>query len=327
MTRYYVAIDGGGTKTDMVFFDDAGRIIRRVVGPSSNPNALSDADLYSRFYDLFMGLWANEHPQELACCFAGMSGGDHPGLKKRLKRTIEETISTRCDAIIIENDAINALWSGTNGAPGIVVIAGTGSIAYGRVSGGDHFRIGGWGHLVGDDGSGYYIGREAVRAALRMHDGLGTETKLAGAIKSHFDIPHLPDVIPIVYGGSKSVLASLVPVVDKTAQHGDTVAKTIMANAARYLAELIQAGIARFQQIQVSETDTAVILVGGLWQSSLIRKKIAESVDHPLIFPDAPPVYGAMIGALQGYGDAFVKERLKQALQASAAGTPTENAE
>jgi N-acetylglucosamine kinase-like BadF-type ATPase len=293
MPRYYIAIDGGGTKTDATLFDDTGRVACRTIGESTNPNALSDAELKGHFTDIFMDLFKNEKPKKIVRCYAGMSGADHPILNNRIKTVITETLSVPCDDLLIENDAINALWSGTDGKPGVVVVAGTGSIAYGRHADGSSFRIGGWGHLVGDDGSGYYIGKEVVRAALRAHDGIDAPSPLFEKIKAHFNITLMPDVIPIVYGSNKTTLSKLAPMVVASAAEGDVAAVQILKDAAHFLSELIEASLARF-----SNQEIPVVLVGGLWHSEHIKHIATARFKQNFIMPEFPPVYGSMVGAL-----------------------------
>ena len=306
MPRFYVAMDGGGTKTDAVLFDDTGRVIKRTIGGSTSPSALTDEQLEKNFSAIFTDLFSEEQPPVITRCFTGTSGANHPILNGRLTQIMEKTLPVPCESIQVENDALNALWSGTDGAPGVVVIAGTGSIAYGCLADGSKFRIGGWGHLVGDDGSGYYIGKEAVRAALRAHDGIEQPAPLYGKIMKHFNIGSMPDVIPIVYSSNKTTLSNLAPIVIESAKDGDPAAVRILENSARYLAELIEAAL-----VQFNEPNVPVVLVGGLWHSDLIRTGATEGIRASFIMPKYPPVYGSMVGALGKEADNSILYSLK----------------
>ena len=309
MTKYFVAIDGGGTKTDAVLFDDTGRIIQRMIGQSSSPSALDDEQLRSHFTFIFTELFSVEKPALLTRCFAGISGCDHPLLRERLTKVLMETLPVPTEAIQVDNDAITALWSGTDGSPGVVVIAGTGSIAYGCLPDGSRFRIGGWGHLVGDDGSGYFIGKEAARAALRAYDGLEPRSPLYDKIQAHFKVAAMPDIIPMIYGTTKTTLANLAPLVIDAAESGDAAAIRILTNSAMHLNELIRAAISRFD-----EPDVPVVLAGGLWKAKWLREKATEGIHARLIRPEYPPVYGAMVGAISGRSNATLLTKLKAAL-------------
>lgn len=307
MMRYYVAIDGGGTKTDAALFDDGGHLIRRAIGGSTNINALTEGEIRETLRSLFAELFVDEKPEAITRCFAGMAGADHPVLNDRLKALLTETLPVPCGDIVIENDAVNALWSGTDGKPGLVVIAGTGTIAYGRKADGESFRIGGWGHLIGDEGSGYAIGKEALRHALRAHDGRDSPSLLYENIKAHFKIEAMPDVIPLVYGAGKSVFAGLVPVVLKAVDAGDPTALRILRNAADDLAELIEAGCRRF-----GDNPPLIVLAGGLWRSERLRSLATERFKQTFIVPEIPPVYGSMVGALGSDADEKLLDRLKR---------------
>ena len=308
MTVIYLAIDGGGTKTDVVLFDNKGNVISRVIGESTNPNALKNEDLHQRFYKIFSELFSklnsNEKSPEahsldikIKAGFAGMAGADHPKLNQQLKNAILENLPVPCDELEVANDAITALWSGTDGGPGLVVIAGTGAIAYGVKADGETFRIGGWGHLISDEGSGYFVGKEAVRAAFRAEDGLGPKTDLTKRLLSAFNVQKLQDLIPIIYQEPKKTMAGLAPIVIEAADFGDAVAQQIVKNAVQALLELMQAGQKTFDQPEVN-----VVLAGGLWKSKGVQKELKRSLQFNATMPTVPPVYGAVVGVLKKEG-------------------------
>src|SRR5204863_821295 len=119
--------------------------------------------------------------------------------------------------ILVVNDALIALVAGAGDNPGIVVIAGTGSIVYGRSAAGEAARAGGWGHMIGDEGSGYWIGREALAAVMRAADGRGPSTALTAEILRHFgvaDVSHLPRIVYDREAPRMSV-AALGPLVER----------------------------------------------------------------------------------------------------------------
>ena len=103
--------------------------------------------------------------------------------------------------VTVDHDAITALYSGTLGRPGIVQIAGTGAITYGINQNGERGRVGGWGHLFSDHGSGYAIGRDGLSAAFMAHDGLTEYTSLTELFLQHFEKEELPDIIRAIYQG------------------------------------------------------------------------------------------------------------------------------
>ncbi|WP_229745384.1 N-acetylglucosamine kinase [Pullulanibacillus pueri] len=311
MVDYYVAIDGGGTKTDAVLFDHTGHIHHRVIGESTNPNAPTQEQLTERFKSIFNALFLSHKANisSLKHCFAGMSGADHPVLNDRIRQIIQGTLPVPAERVQVENDAVNALWSGTEGKEGMVVIAGTGSILYGRYANGESFRIGGWGHLVSDEGSGYHIGREAVAYALKAHDGLREKGVLFESLLKHFQIEKMSDVIPLIYDDPKPALAGVVPIVDKATAQGDPVAQQIMETAIQALLELIHAGLDHFNQKRIS-----IVATGGIWKSETIYNNVRDQIEQPLIRPEVPPVYGSMIGALGEAGENNTFTTLKKLL-------------
>ncbi|RYM05808.1 hypothetical protein EWH99_05200 [Sporolactobacillus sp. THM7-7] len=288
MVRYYLGIDGGGTKTDAVLFSSEGGIVQRVIGAGTNPNSIHDEQVTERFQDIFLKLMSHNRPDSVTGCFAGLAGSDHPAITRKLARCIRQACPVPIDHLQVGNDAMNALWSGTEGGPGLVVIAGTGSIAYGMQRNGKDFRIGGWGYLFGDEGSGYDIGREAIRCTLMSYDGRKPKTQLTAALENYFKVDAIADIVPIIYRCSKNVIAGLAPHVETAALRGDQLAHEVMSHAARSLILLIRSGMRRFNE------DIEVVLTGGVWESSIIREMVSTAIQRAFIFPKHPPVYGSI---------------------------------
>lgn len=288
MTRYYIAVDGGGTKTDAVLFTSDGVIINRTIGEGTNPNGMDFRNVQKHFRTLFSKLIPTSAPDHINGCFAGLSGSDHPLLTKKLSECIRMACPITIDTLQIGNDAMNALWSGTDGKPGLVVIAGTGSIAFGILPDGKSFRIGGWGYLFGDEGSGYAIGRETIRRVLMAYDGREQETLLTSALTTYFHVREIIDAIPVVYQSTKSIIAGLVPIVAEIAAKGDTLAVSILDEATNCLVSLIRSGALRFTK------KPEIVLAGGVWNCEIIRKTVIAKTGLSFIFPQFSPVYGSM---------------------------------
>jgi N-acetylglucosamine kinase-like BadF-type ATPase len=140
--------------------------------------------------------------------------------------------------VVVVNDALIALVAGAGDMPGIVVIAGTGSIAYGRNASRVAARSGGWGHIIGDEGSGYWIGREALSAVMRAVDGRGPATRLIDDVLEHFAIAEVSGLPRIVYDRDlpRLSVAALGPIVQRASALGDPVARLILERAADELA-------------------------------------------------------------------------------------------
>jgi N-acetylglucosamine kinase-like BadF-type ATPase len=169
----------------------------------------------------------------------GLAGVDRPGDREALLPGLAGLATT----FELTNDA-NLVLTALPGAVGVAAIAGTGSIAFGRDLGGAATRSGGWGHIIGDEGSGYDLGRQALQAVTRAHDGRGPATELVRAILDHWRLPDPTRIVDRVYhggGDDKAEIAKLATLVCATARGGDAVARRLVETAAGELALAIVA--------------------------------------------------------------------------------------
>jgi len=161
----------------------------------------------------------------------------------------------------LTNDAELPL-SALDGTAGVALIAGTGSIALGRDSHGTTARVGGWGHIIGDEGSGYEIGRRGLQAAVRAADGRGQTTALLELMLQHWHLDKASDIIGQIYpAGDKAVIARLSPIVLMAARAGDKVARRIVQQAA---GELALAVVTVSDILDFPATQIPLALAGGL---------------------------------------------------------------
>jgi N-acetylglucosamine kinase-like BadF-type ATPase len=199
-------------------------------------------------------------------------------------------------------------WSATRSspwrpAPGIVVIAGTGSIAYGRNANLDAARSGGWGHIIGDEGSGYWIGREALSAVVRAVDGRGPVTRLADDVLAHFMIEDISGLPRIVYDRDlpRMSVAALGPIVQRASGLGDPVATGILERAA---AELTLAAQSVASRLDMQDEAFDFVLAGGVFQvvprlvEALTRRLLAVAPRSRVQRLDREPAIGAVRLAL-----------------------------
>lgn len=295
MTNYYIGIDGGGTKTAALLFNSEGEIIGKTVEAGTNLNSVEMEQVANRMELLFSRLCSSLPLHEIRGLFAGLAGADHPDTINTYRRIIRQACPLTIQQLIIGNDAMNAFWSGIEADNGMVVIAGTGSIAYGMKNNREFFRIGGWGYLFGDEGSGYDIGKEAVRRTLMAYDGRLPATKLTTILKDYFSVGTILDIVPIVYQSTKDRIAGLAPRVEQAAEWGDALALQIVNEASDSLSELISYGRQRFQ-----EESVPIVLTGGIWNSSLIKQRVLRRLKNvDLIFPQFSPVYGSAVKCIK----------------------------
>jgi N-acetylglucosamine kinase-like BadF-type ATPase len=195
----------------------------------------------------------------------------------RTVRAIMRRIGHSARTLVV-NDALIALVAGAGDGPGIVVVAGTGSIVYGRNAAGEAARAGGWGHMIGDEGSGYWIGREALAAVMRAGDGRGPDTLLTREILDVFELDDVSRLPRIVYDRARPFVsvASLGPLVQRVSERGDTVATRILERAAD---ELVLAASSVASRLEMRGDSFTFYLAGG-------------------IFPVAPWLAGQLSGRL-----------------------------
>jgi len=228
-----LGVDGGGSETRCVALALDGREVGRGVGGPSNP--------------LTVGLEASRESILEAASQALVEGGDVRASVLGLAGAYRSQAGTRLKASLpgwmgrveVVSDA-RAAWAGATALnPGVVVIAGTGSIAYGVDGRGVEAYSGGWGWLLGDEGSGFWVGREAVARALKALGGQGEETALVGALEAYLGVGGSEGLLDWAYSGrGPREFASLVPLVRRVARRGDSVAQTILAEAGGWLASL-----------------------------------------------------------------------------------------
>ncbi|CAM5223558.1 N-acetylglucosamine kinase-like BadF-type ATPase OS=Ureibacillus acetophenoni OX=614649 GN=SAMN05877842_10322 PE=4 SV=1 [Ureibacillus acetophenoni] len=302
---YILGIDGGGTKTTAIIADENGKVYSQTITGSSNPNTLSQEQFEQVMSDLLNQLRENNEDifSRIEVCFAGMAGVGESGRDEKMKSLLLQHLPSN-PLVIVQNDAVNALYSGTLGSPGIVQIAGTGAITIGLNDKNKMVRVGGWGYLFDDDGSGFYLGNEALRAVFQQYDGRGMDTALTEAVLYHFEVMTVPDLIEKIYGKDhpRSVIAPLSRYVVKLAELGDQVANTIIENACEKMMHSIKTC---HSQLFEQDHHTSVILSGGVFTNEEIfiqhfKKHSIETYPN-LKFSKTliPPVGGAIAAGIK----------------------------
>src|SRR3989442_10321640 len=193
---HVLGIDAGGTKTVCLLADANGHILSEGRGGGANLHTSGELEVEKVLHHVMEAAIGDRAITPADVCL-GTAGVDRED-EARTVRTIMRRIGYKARTVVV-NDALIALVAGAGNAPGIVIIAGTGSIAYGRNARHEAARAGGWGHIIGDEGSGYWIGREALAAIMRAVDGRGPATKLAQDVLAHFGIADTSELPRIVY--------------------------------------------------------------------------------------------------------------------------------
>jgi N-acetylglucosamine kinase-like BadF-type ATPase len=205
---------------------------------------------------------------------------------------------------VLENDVVGAWAGATQMQPGIVVIAGTGSTAFGMNQHGHLRRTDGWDYILGDVGSGYDIGRAGIRHAMKSFDGRAAPTLLTEALKATYGVNGAEEMRRLVDSGpfGKMQIALFAQAVARVADAGDAAARTILAQAGKDLGEQ---ALAVAYALRMEEEELLVAAVGGVFQSDRwvlesFQRCIQQEVPHPVFCPPLhPPEMGAAILALR----------------------------
>ena len=259
---HVLGIDVGGTKTVCLLADEDGRILGEGLGPGGNLLASGEEEL-ERVLRYVIDAAIDSRPIVVDAICLGVAGVDRED-ETRTVRDLVARIGYRSRTVVV-NDALIALVAGAGDAPGIVIIAGTGSIAYGRNAHNVAARAGGWGHIIGDEGSGYWIGREALAAVVRASDGRGPATQLTEAVIRHFELDDLVGLPRIVYDRvhPRTSVAGLGPVVQRARDTGDAVATAILDRA---VDELLLAARSVATTLEMHDDAIRFVLAGGAFR-------------------------------------------------------------
>lgn len=274
---HVLGIDAGGTKTVCYLADADGRIVGEGRGGGANLQADGELEVEKILHAVIEGATDNRAILPGAICL-GVAGVDREE-DDRIVRGIVRRLGFRHHALVV-NDALVALVAGTGDAPGVVLIAGTGSIAYGVNDAGFAARSGGWGWVLGDEGSGYWIGREALTAVMRHSDGRGSNTLLTPLVFEHFQITRADGLVREVYDRSlrRQSVAALGPIVDRARAEGDVVASEILHKAGE---ELSRAAGSVIERLEMRGEAFRIVLAGGMfrvipWLADLVAAHLAE---------------------------------------------------
>lgn len=277
---HVLGIDAGGTKSVGLLADASGRIVAEARGGGANLQTHGELEVEKVFHDLIERLAALQKVDALCL---GIAGVDRPrdeavilGVLRRLGYR---------DTARVVNDALIALVAGAPERHGIVILAGTGSIAYGLDRKGRSARAGGYGYLLADEGSAYWLGHQALRAAVRAADGRGPKTQLIDLVFEALGVGSIADLVPLVYekGIPKYRVARLAGVVEKARADGDLVSEQIVLDAA---AELAVAGRSVVRQLGLASEPFPLVLAGGAFRAC---PTLAAAVVARLEVPAARP--------------------------------------
>jgi glucosamine kinase len=298
-----LGIDAGGTKTVCQLADDDGRVLAEARGSGANLLSLGSEGVEVALREVIDRVSRNGDGRPEAICL-GMAGVDQQPERDAVERVLARIGGF--ERVLVVSDSLIALEAGAPDSPGVVVAAGTGSIAYGRDADGHAARAGGWGFLLADEGSGFWLGKEALRAVMRAADNRGPSTALTAQVLAHYEVERTQDLAREVYdGGVKpSAIAELATEVQTAAEAGDMVAAGILDTAARELALLAWSVAGR-----LGLPKGPIVLAGGTFRAApelatRVGSEISTRLPHAVTrLLDVEPAYGAVrlaIALVQG---------------------------
>jgi N-acetylglucosamine kinase-like BadF-type ATPase len=297
---HVLGIDAGATKTVCLLADDQGRVVGEGRGPGANLHIAGELAVEKVLHAVMEQAFGDRAIAPAAICL-GMAGVDRED-EAQIVRGIMRRMGFKSRVLVV-NDALIALVAGAGDSPGVVIIAGTGAIVYGRNAGGVAARAGGWGHMIGDEGSGYWIGREALSAVMRAADGRGPATRLTADILAHFEISDVSRLPRIVYDREqpRMAVAALGPLVQQVSEHGDAVATRILERAAE---ELVLAAGSVTTHLEMRGDPFAFFLAGSIfrvvpWLTADLGRRLVEVAPRSHVeVLDREPASGAVRLAL-----------------------------
>jgi N-acetylglucosamine kinase-like BadF-type ATPase len=294
LVPYFLGIDGGGSKTSCLIGDEVS-VLGRGTASGSNVVRVGEAAARKALEEAIHEACtsANISRETISHTVVGVAGGARPEVSEVVHRIVSEIAAGEVEVV---GDMVVAMQAAFGDGPGVIVIAGTGSIAYGRNSEGKTARAGGWGFAISDEGSGHWIGLRAVAAAIRAID----EEKQTGLLESMLSLWRLENREELVMAANANPprdFAGLFPVVVDAADAGDRAAGRVLEEAGKELAGLAEIVIRRlFGESQ----GIKIAMAGGVFANSRI---VGESFCDHLIteYPTASieqevvePVFGAL---------------------------------
>ncbi len=294
MSGAILGIDGGGSKTAVALADRTGRVLETARAQGINP---LDNVHWKRDLAAVLAPFARSGADGVAAALPAY--GEMPGLSAEQEAFVAGLFPSA--RVRLLNDVDAAQIGAFAGGPGMLLLAGTGSMAWARDSRGRSHRIGGWGDAIGDEGSAHWIGRRVLEAVSKAIDGRGEPTALTSALGHMLAIDmsgmHGLEGWVSHLAAPRAAIAALAPVAADCASSGDAVARRIIDAAAAELAAHVTA-LERRERLPAADWSYA----GGAFRSHVLRDAVAARLGRPPVSPRLPPIGGALLAAAQHLG-------------------------
>ena len=298
--KYFIGMDGGGTKTKCVLVDSNLKIIYEIVGGPSNFLVIGTEKVSETILNLVDDITKTQKisSDNIETIVLGTTGGgrrnDAEVLETQIIKDAKQK-SLTINKFRVESDARIALEGAFSGKAGSILIAGTGSIMFGKDDAGEIHRVGGFGRYIGDEGSGYRIGRIGLNAVARFFDGRSKPTKIADLLEQEFSISSSEQLITEVYRNNFNI-ASIAPLVFDAAESGDVTAQRILEDEADELLFHVTA-----MKLKLNVEVLKVSLIGSIlttpnYFSYLFNEKVVRRFnDVKIMEAEHSPEFGAAL--------------------------------
>jgi N-acetylglucosamine kinase-like BadF-type ATPase len=301
-TPRVLGIDGGATKTAAALLElTADRVHLAEAGPS-NADAVGAETAFANLEEAVAAVRASAEIEDgLGAAVLAVAGTVPPTLERDVSRAFG------LDHLYVINDVVAAWAVGTLCEPGIAVISGTGSHVFGVNAAGASWRTGGWGHVLGDEGSGYWLGLHGLKAALSYRDASGPATVLLEDALAEYELDAIENLPTLFYGKplTKDEVARFTIRVERAAEDGDEVAARLFEQAGSDLAVQIRAAV---DSLGLGPEPFVVALVGSVAHgSAILRERLEEHVtafapEAQFVVPELPPIAGSLLLAARAEG-------------------------
>lgn len=298
--RVFIGVDGGGTKTKVIAIDEHGNILGESVGDGINFYTTSMDQTRQNLKAIIDDLINKTNIVTFDSLYIGMSALDGMSPIELLEEFCGDTFDQQSTVMI--SDVLAGLFGLTLGKPGIMIISGTGMMGAALDADGSLHVIGGWGYILGDEGSCFNIGQEGIKAGIRDYEGTGEHTELSQRMFDYYGIQNIRDLIKLIYTKEKvnDIIAGFAQEVILAYRHGDSVANKILKQA---LDLLVTICVNLVDQIGIEGTKVGVY--GGLFEKNQdIFERFRSEVKHHrsdvnVIFPQILPEIGAILYGIQ----------------------------
>ncbi len=296
---FYIGLDGGGTKTKCVIVDEQMNVLSELVGGPSNFLVFGVDEVTESLFNLITDSikQAGINTSEIASVLLGTAGAGRREDAERLEKSFIQKVTEAnlpIKKFVVESDARIALEGAFSGKLGSILIAGTGSIMFGKDPQGNIHRVGGFGRILGDEGSGFHIGRSGLTAIAKQFDGRGESTKLTTLLKEKFSIANSKELILAVYKNNFDI-PTVAPLVIQAAEEGDSICKAIIQTEVDELLLHIKS-----MKKLIDEDELKVSLIGGTittdnFYARLFKEKANNIKGVKITEPELEPAIGAAL--------------------------------